>query len=125
MIKITQSGSFKNTDRFLKNVSKVDYRSVLNRYGQEGVDALSNATPVDSGETSYSWTYEVTYKNGQYKLEWYNTHMAGSAPVAILIQYGHATRNGGYVEGIDFINPALKPIFEKMANDAWKEVTNA
>lgn len=101
------------------------YLETLNRYAQEGVDALSAATPRDTGTTADSWSYEIRRGNGQVTIYWTNSNAPYGVPVAVLIQYGHATRNGGYVQGIDYINPALKPIFEKMAENIWREVTTA
>jgi hypothetical protein len=86
--------------------------------------ALKNATPVDSGETANSWDYEIRHYPGGASIAWTNSHVVDGVPIAIILQYGHATRNGGYVQGRDYINPALRPIFEKMANDLWEEVTN-
>lgn len=97
---------------------------VLDRYAQAGVLALQSATPVESGETAYSWDYKITQKGSTFKITWTNSHVVDGIPIAILIQYGHATRNGGYVEGKDYINPALKPIFDKIAEEAWKEVVD-
>lgn len=99
--------------------------AVLHRYGPIGVAALKEATPKDSAETANSWYYEIVDKPGYFAIHWLNSHIVnpGQIPVAVLIQYGHATRNGGYVEGVDYINPALRPIFDQMAVDMWKEVT--
>jgi hypothetical protein len=125
MITISSKGEFKKTDEFLKKMSKGDIFDSLNRYGQEGVTALSRATPVDSGITAHSWTYEVLKKGGTYSIIWNNTHVVDGRPIAILLQYGHATGNGGYVSGRDYINPALRPIFDRIARDVWREVTSA
>lgn len=100
------------------------YLENLNRYGQEGVDALTAATPRDTGTTAESWSYEIKRTNNSVTIYWNNSNAPYGVPVAVLIQYGHATRNGGYVQGIDYINPALKPIFEKMAENIWREVTS-
>lgn len=124
MINITNSGSFKNLENFLAKNKRKDLRSILNRYGQLGVQALSAATPSDSGETSESWSYEIIVKDGAYTVSWNNSHSADEVPIVVLLQYGHATRNGAYVNGVDFINPALKPIFDQIANDAWREVVS-
>lgn len=124
MLSYDSTGSFKNTEAFLNRMSKLDVKTMLERYGQAGVDALSQVTPRDSGETATSWRYEVKKSVGRWSINWYNTHRDGNGPpVAILIQYGHATRNGGYVQGRDFINPVIKPIFDQIATEAWKEVT--
>jgi hypothetical protein len=123
MIKITHKGNFSKTDKFLKGVITSDYVRVLERYGEEGVRALSAATPIDSGETARSWYYEVRSYPGGASITWSNSHTDGGAPIAVLLQYGHATRNGGYVYGRDYINPALQPIFDKIAKELWGEVT--
>ena len=122
MIDINYSGSFKNLESFLDKNKRNDLRGLLNRYGQLGVQALSAGTPLDSGETANSWSYEVTVRDGAYILAWSNSHSADQVPIVVLLQYGHATRNGGFVEGIDFINPALQPIFDQIADSAWREV---
>lgn len=125
MIKVTHKGSFNNTTKFFKSMKEKQYLHTLHRYGQEGVDALSAATPRDTGTTANSWSYEVRQGRNEVSIYWTNSNAPNGVPVAVLIQYGHATRNGGYVQGIDYINPALKPIFDKIANDIWKEVTTA
>lgn len=123
MASLKLSGSFRHTEQFLKRTLKRNYMSILNKYGREGVIALSNATPVGSGLTASSWAYEIkeSYRKGV-TIVWTNSHIVDDIPVAILIQYGHGTRNGGYVQGRDYINPALQPIFDKLANEMWKEV---
>ncbi len=98
--------------------------SDLTRHGKTGVDALSNATPVDSSLTANSWAFRIIKDRRKPGIEWYNSNVAGDVSVAILIQYGHATGTGGYVVGRDFINPAMQPIFDKIADDVWKKVTN-
>ena len=123
MITFSHSGDFKHTDKFLKRMSQGQVFEVLQRYGNEGVLALRKATPLDSGETANSWTYEIVNRGGTYSIIWDNTHIIDGRPIAILIQYGHGTRNGGYVMGRDYINPALRPIFDKILSSVWKEVT--
>ena len=123
MISFRQKGDFSKTERFLKKSLGKDYRSVLDRYGKEGVDALSAATPVQSGRTATSWGYIIEQGTNTISIVWTNSNVNNGVNIAIILQYGHATRNGGYVEGIDYINPALRPIFEKLADAAWKEVT--
>lgn len=123
MINIESQGSFENTENFLKRMSRSDIVSVLNRYGNEGVNALANATPTDSGLTAQSWRFEVVKDRGGYSLIFRNTHVHSGRPVAILIQYGHGTGGGGYVQGRDYINPVIRPLFDRIANDVWKEVT--
>lgn len=123
MISFESNGSYKDTENFLKNLGNPDVYSQLSRYGDIGVRALRDATPQDTGETADSWTYEIVKDRTSWSIIWSNTHMAGDTPVAVLIQMGHGTRNGGYVEGVDFINPALKSIFDQMAAEGWKVVT--
>lgn len=125
MIKFKVAGDYKKTRRFFKNVLDRKYLCDLDKYGQEGVKLLSAATPVDTGETASSWRYEVVNQDGSYKIHFINDNVVNGCNVVILLQYGHATRNDGYVEGIDFINPAIKPLFIKLAEDAWKEVKSA
>lgn len=125
MIKITTSGSFKNTEKFLGFLkNKSEYRN-LRMYADRGLEALRNATPVDTGKTAASWYYEITESNGRISVSYKNSNMIGNTPIVILIQYGHATRNGSYIQGRDFINPAIKPIFDEIAENIWKEVTSA
>ncbi|HNX63451.1 MAG TPA: HK97 gp10 family phage protein [Candidatus Limiplasma sp.] len=102
----------------------INLTNLLTLYGQAGVEALSAATPKDSGETAGSWSYEIVQKPTGVAIVWSNSNMNDGANIAVLLQYGHGTRNGGYVQGVDYINPALKPIFERIANEAWKEVTS-
>lgn len=123
IISITSKGDFNKTERFLNSVANANYLKVLNKYGQDGVNALASATPVDSGETKNSWSYEIKRYKGGAKIVWNNTNIVSGVPIAIILQYGHGTGNGGYVEGRDYINPAIKPIFDKIANEAWEEVT--
>jgi len=124
MISFRQHGDFKNTERFFKRAPNVDYRKILDFYGKAGVRALEKATPADTGLTASSWEYSYTIEKGRFSVSWNNTNIEDGAPIAILIQYGHGTRNGGYVQGRDYINPALKPIFDSLAEQAWKEITN-
>lgn len=123
MISFTQSGDFSNLTNFLQRAKNVIHISTLDKYGQMGVDALEKATPVESGETARSWRYKAEIQNGSASITFYNSHINDGVPIAIILQYGHGTRNGGWVEGIDYINPALKPIFDELAETAWKEVT--
>lgn len=124
-IRFVDKGGFNNLERYLKKSSSVNANiaSILNRYGAEGVKLLSAATPVDSGITASSWGYEIVVTDKKSKIVWTNSSMAGSTPVAILLQYGHMTGNGGYVQGIDFINPVMRAVFAQMADSVWKEVT--
>lgn len=122
MFKISQRGSFKNTEAFLNNAKKLNIDELLHEYGRFGVDALSNATPTRTGLTAASWYYTVSKKRGTYRIIWRNKNVQDGTPIAVLIQYGHATGNGGYIEGRDFINPAMQPIFDEIAADVWKVV---
>ena len=124
MFKIKHSGSFKNTETLFSKAKTVDYLRILDKYAREGVDALSSATPIDSGLTASSWDYEIEIKGKNFSITWTNSNTKDGVPVAILLQYGHGTRNGGFVQGQDFINPAIKPIFDKISNTIWKEVTS-
>ena len=124
LVSVTHSGSFKNVERFFKRMLKRDIYKALDFYGQKGVEALSAATPVDTGLTAASWKYEIQEANGSYSLVWTNSNIANNGmPIVLLLQYGHGTKSGGYVKGIDFINPALKPVFDSIAEVLWKEVT--
>lgn len=122
MIVVKHKGNFNKTERFLQRARKTDILSILDRYGQMGVEALRNATPFDTGMTAASWGYEIEYARRGYSITWTNSNVQDGVPIAILLQYGHGTRNGGYVQGRDYINPALAPIFDAIAEEAWKEV---
>jgi hypothetical protein len=119
------SGSFAKTDRFLASVGKLDISSILKTYGERGVDALRNATPVDTGLTADSWGYEVAKTSSGWSITWTNTHVIDGVPIAVILQYGHGTGTGGYIQGRDYINPAIQPIFDEIVTGAWKEVTSA
>lgn len=125
MITISQSGDFKHIEQFLDRMKKRDVRQVLNKYGKLGVDYLSEDTPVDTGETASSWSYEVETGNGRHEIYWSNSNVNNGVNIAIILQYGHQTKNGGYVQGVDYINPALAKVFEQMANELWEEVVRA
>lgn len=125
MFSIRQRGNFNNTEKFLKKSLGKDWRSILEKYGQLGVESLSASTPVDSGMTASSWTYEIIQNKRSLSIVWSNLNVVDGVNIAVILQYGHATKNGGWVEGTDYINPALKPVFDKLANDAWKEVSNS
>lgn len=122
MINIRQKGDFKNLSSFLEKTKEKLNLGLLDKYGREGVAALQAATPKDTGKTSESWYYKIERKNGGVSLTFHNSNQNKGVPIAIILQYGHATGNGGYVEGVDYINPALRPIFNKIAEEAWKEV---
>lgn len=122
MINIRQKGDFKNLSSFLEKTKEKLNLGLLDKYGREGVAALQAATPKDTGKTSESWYYKIERKNGSVSLTFHNSNQNKGVPIAIILQYGHATGNGGYVEGVDYINPALRPIFDKIAEEAWREV---
>lgn len=125
MISAEFTGDFKNTERFLRKMGTADLTAALKSLAQEGVRALSAATPVDSGLTADSWGYEIRRSKNSSSITWTNTHIVSGAPIAIMLQYGHGTGTGGYVKGRDYINPAIRPIFDKIADEAWKVVTSA
>lgn len=122
-ISVRQKGDFSKLTRYLVQTKKAVKLSDLDKFGKEGVAALASATPVDSGKTANSWYYEIENKNGSASITFYNSNIQNGIPIAILLQYGHGTRNGGWVQGRDYINPAIQPIFDKIADKAWKEVT--
>lgn len=122
MIRISHSGNFKNTEGLFKRAKEQRYLRALKRYAERGVEALSKATPVDTGKTAASWSYEIVTTREGYTIYWNNGNLNRGVSIALLLQYGHGTRNGGFVEGRDYINPALRPIFDEMADKAWQEV---
>lgn len=121
-IGIKHRGSFKKTEKFLNNAKSGKQYDVLDAYGKMGVSALASATPVDSGLTADSWSYQITRSNSGVTITWTNSNRVKGVPVAIILQYGHATGTGGYVKGRDYINPAIQPIFDKIEQDVWNEV---
>lgn len=123
MISFSNTGDFSKTFNFLNKISKSNITNILNKFGKEGVDALSKNTPKDSGLTATSWNYKISNSKGSATISWYNTNVVNDVSIAIILQYGHGTQNGGWIEGRDYINPAMKPIFDKIADEAWKEVT--
>lgn len=123
-ITVEVSGNFDNLERFLRGATKRDYRRIFDMYGRRGVQALSSATPVDSGATASMWGYEVHQTHGGAEIVWTNAHINKGVNIAIILQYGHGTRNGGYVRGRDYINPAIASIFDAMADELWKVVSN-
>ena len=123
-ISFTSKGNFSKTIKFLNKVKNVKINDILSKYGKIGVNALSQATPKDSGVTSRSWNYKIEVNNDNASIVWYNTNVVKGVNIAVILQYGHGTRNGGWVEGRDYINPAMKPIFDKIADQVWKEVIN-
>ena len=122
MITVESKGNFDNTEKLLKRIRSRDYLKALDKFGQQGVTALSGATPTRSGKTASSWDYEVLVSGGSVILQWTNSNINNGVSIAIILQYGHGTRNGGYVVGRDYINPAMRPLFDKMADEAWKAV---
>lgn len=125
LISLVSKGDFSKTKGFFSNMLRRRYLSVLSKYGQLGVEMLAGNTPIDTGLLASSWSYEITEDNSGMSIVWKNSDIENGANVAILLQYGHATRNGGYVQGIDYINPALQPVFDKLAEAAWREVQNS
>ena len=125
MIRITTKGDFNNTFRFLNKMSKFQINKILEKYGRMGVNALASATPVDSGKTAESWGYEISVGKEGATIYWTNTNQNKGVYIAVILQYGHGTGTGGYVQGIDYINPAIRPVFDKIAEEAWLEVINS
>lgn len=123
MIRFRQKGDFSRTTRFIERAKNAIHLGELDKYGREGVAALSSATPVDTGLTASSWYYKIENKDGTAKITFYNSNVQNGVPIAIIIQYGHGTGTGGWVEGIDYINPAIRPIFNQIAESVWREVT--
>lgn len=123
MIKFRHVGNFEKTEKFLRNNSNRNLNRILKKYAEEGVQALKAATPKDTGKTSESWSYEIITNSSGVTISWKNSNYVKGVPIALILQYGHATRNGGYVQGVDYINPALKPVFEKILKEVWGEVT--
>lgn len=123
MISFRQKGDFKKCTRYFERVREAVKLGYLDKYGRQGVNALASATPVDTGLTAKSWYYKIENKNGRVTLSFHNSNIQNGVPVAVVIQYGHATGNGGWVEGRDYINPAIRPIFDEIANEARREVT--
>lgn len=124
VLKVTQRGNFQKTDRFLHRLVEFKYAHRLRYYGEKGVQALKAATPVDTGKTAESWSYEIVEEKGRTALYWKNDNKVDGVSIALILQYGHGTRNGGFVEGINYIPPAIRPIFDQMAKEVWKEVVS-
>ena len=125
-VNFTQKGNFNNFEKFLSKAVRIKpvIRLILHKYGRRGVEALKNATPKDTGTTADSWYYEIEEENGASKIVWKNSNVSDGYLIALLLQYGHGTGTGGYVKGTDYINPAIKGIFEQMSDEAWREVTS-
>lgn len=125
MISFRQKGDFSKLSRYIEKAREAAKIGILDKYGREGVAALASATPVKTGKTASSWVYEIKRQNGSVSIVFKNTNIVNSVPIAIILQYGHGTGTGGWVEGRDYINPAIQPIFDEIANKAWREVTKA
>lgn len=123
MIKFKHYGNFNNIEKWFNRMLSREYLNVLSTYGDLGVKLLSEATPKESGNTADSWSFEIEHTKSSTTISWSNSNVNDGVQIALILQYGHGTGTGGYVEGIDYINPALKPVFEKMANEVWKEVS--
>lgn len=123
MISFRQKGDFSRLTRYLERAKEAAKVGILDKYGRAGVDALSSATPVDSGLTASSWYYEIEHGKGSAAITFHNSNINEGVPIAVILQYGHGTGTGGWVQGRDYINPAIQPLFDRIANDAWKEVT--
>lgn len=125
IIKFRQKGNFSKLDTYFQRVKQAAKLSILDKYGKMGVAALSSATPIESGKTSSSWYYEIERSNDFATIRFLNSNINKGVPIAIILQYGHGTGTGGWVEGRDYINPAIQPIFDQLTEEAWKEVTSA
>lgn len=123
MISFRYKGDLSKTTRFLERAKEAVHLGNLDKYGREGVAALASATPVDSGLTAASWYYKIENRKGSVRITFYNSNIQNGVPIAVILQYGHGTRNGGWVQGRDYINPAIQPVFDRIANEAWREVT--
>lgn len=124
-IKFNHTGNFSKTLQFLNIIIKRDYLNKLNKYGLEGVQALASATPKRTGLTAASWTYKITEEDGKITMTWFNTNVKNGVQIAVILDYGHGTGRGTYVQGRHYISPAVQPVFDRIANDVWKEVTKA
>lgn len=122
MIRFKQKGDFSKTIRYFQRIKKSSAAINLEQYGKRGVEALSSATPVETGKTASSWYYTITKEKGTTKISFNNSNIQNGVPIAIILQYGHGTNNGGFVQGRDYINPAIQPLFDEITKDAWREV---
>lgn len=123
MITFHQKGDFSRVNRFFEKLLNVVKLGELDKYGRQGVEALAAATPRDTGKTAESWEYEIVRGKESVSIRWYNTNTNNGVNIAVILQYGHGTKNGGYVKGRDYINPAIQPLFDEIAETAWKEIT--
>lgn len=124
MIRFTHKGNFSKTSKYFNNLKQASQLKILDKYGRRGVSALASATPTDTGNTASSWYYEIVRKPGSVSILFNNSNIQNGVPIAVIIQLGHGTGTGGWVEGRDYINPAIQPIFDEIVNNAWKEVTS-
>ena len=123
MISFRHKGDYSKVTRYFERLKEAARLGILDKYGREGVAALSSATPKDSGTTANSWGYEIEHSSGTAKIIFTNSNVNKGVNIAVILQYGHGTGTGGWVQGRDYINPAIQPIFDKIADEAWKEVT--
>ena len=123
VIRFRHKGDFSKATRYFENLKEAVRHGDLDKYGHEGVAALASVTPVETGLTARSWYYQITTTKGSVTISFHNSNIQNGVPIAVILQYGHGTRNGGWVQGIDYINPAIQPLFNKIANNAWREVT--
>lgn len=117
-------GKFTKTERYLRKLKGHKFTNILNKYGRMGVEALAASTPIDSGETAKSWDYQISYEDGQIAISWTNSHFNEGVQIAVVLQYGHGTGGGGYFRGRDYINPTMRPVFDNIAEEAWKEINS-
>lgn len=123
LIRLSSKGDYLKTEGFLRNAVKFNIRDIMEKFARQGVEALRNATPFEYGTTANSWTYDIEVENGKTSITWSNTHVNKGVNIALILQYGHGTGTGGYIQGRDYINPAIRPVFDDIANNAWREVT--
>lgn len=123
MIRFKQKGDFSKVTKYLERVKEVVHLGILDKYGRKGVAALSSSTPIDTGLTAESWRYEIVNKNGSARINFCNSNIQNGVPIAIILQYGHGTGTGGWIQGRDYINPSIQPIFDELTEEAWREVT--
>lgn len=125
MITLKAKGDYAKASTWMQRILEVGKMSDLDKYGRVGVEALANATPKDTGLTASCWTYSIERTSSSVSIVWTNTNRVDGVNIAVILQYGHGTRNGGYVTGVDYINPALQPVFDDITNNVWKEVSNS
>lgn len=125
MITIEHKGNFEKTTAFLNKMKKRNVKSILDKYGKRGVELLAASTPTDTGKTAESWDYDIIVQRDRYEITWTNSNVNNGVNIAMILQYGHGTRQGGYVQGRDYINPVTQQVFDEMANELWGEVTSS